>query len=270
MFSFAQLSLTQRPNLLRSSLGDDMQSGPNCTNNNTTGPCTSDLHYIGYMYVITPMTIIGTFLNLINQCIFYKYRHHGSTYFYLLSLAAIDMICLLLAVPIGPIRCVPPSHSWEHWARGVYESYFYLGLGVVFDTISIWCTMVMSVDRYVQVRASHRSSAVFVESNQGPKRILVAVVALSVTVNMPYFFIKELDADGHAIDRAFTMTRGFQIYTWIRMGLVKILPVLTVAVANGLLIKVLVDVNRRRKSMVFPNTKQVKRQKMQNGRIHSN
>lgn len=235
--------------------------GDNTSCGNASEPCTTMVQYIGYMYIITPMTIIGTMLNMINQIIFWKYRNQGSTYFYLLSLAAIDMISLLLAIPIGPTRCIPPTHSWEVWARGIFEAYFYLGLGVIFDTMSIWCTMVMSVDRYIQVRATGRT--VFIEGSRGPKVILATVVALSVAINAPYFFIKTIDEDGTAADTDFSMTTGFQVYMWIRMSLVKILPVLTVAVANGLLIKVLVDINRRRKSMVFPNTRQARRQRMQ-------
>ena len=233
------------------------------TGNTTVGPCTTQAQYIGYMYVITPLTIVGTLLNITNIKVFDKYRNKGSTYFYLFSLAIIDMICLLLAVPIGPTRCIPAMEEWEVWVRGVYEAYLYLALGVVFDTMSMWCTVVMSVDRYMQVRQTNSRGNGSLESKPQPKVILAVITLGSAAVNIPYFFIRALDDSGNAVETEFSLTIGFFVYTWIRMGFVKIVPVVIIGVSNVLLIQVVVVVNRKRKSTVFPNCRQVKRQKMQ-------
>ena len=171
------------------------------------------------------------------------------------------MASLVLTIPIGLTRCIPADTAWEVWARGIYEAYLYLGLGVIFDTMSIWCTMIISIDRYLQVRPSGPGTG-RISGNRGPKVTLAVLVATSAAINAPYFYLKTLDSDGQAVDTEFSKTFGFQVYTWIRMVCVKIVPILIVAVANSLLIKMLVDVNRKRKTMVFPN-KQTRRQNMQ-------
>ena len=208
--------------------------------------------------------IAGIVLNILNQIVFYRFKSNGSTYFYLLFMAIADMLCLIFAVPIGPCRCLPMTSRWHKDACAVYEVYLYLFMANIFASMSLLCTAVMSVDRYVHIRQSSKGTGGDLTHQRRRRNIVVSlVVTTSIAINIPYFFFKTVDDDGNAVNTEFSETLGFQIYTWVRMSCVKIVPIVTVGVANVLLIKIVVDMNRKRKNAVAPPAAAERRQQVQ-------
>ena len=125
-------------------------------NEDENAPCTTNAEYIGYVYIYTPICIIGVITNVINLVVFYSPGFRLKRYTYqmlLIALGFCDLFCLLLASPLGVGRCVRRNEiaTWELRIRQTYEVGL-LPIVNAFASASVWLTVMASVDRYVHVK----------------------------------------------------------------------------------------------------------------------
>ena len=241
-------------------LASDEDSGSNCNVTESSG-CT-DVEYIGYIYFHTPIALIGVILNSLNLAVFTrnKFKGCGSTYTYLTALAVADLMTCLLAWPIGIMRCVPHTYTWQHYFREIYEIYIYIPIVNSFATASVWLTVIVSMERYFFIS---RPSASCLSSKKITKWAIAAISVCAFLINFPYFFHRTVSDTDQPNYTDWTYSIGYEVYVWCRLFLVKLIPILIIAVVNTLLGVKVCQANRRRKAMVFPSATQVRRQRMQ-------
>ena len=165
-------------------------------------------------------------------------------------------------MPKGIARCVSARYHWEYSIRQVYEVFIFLPLGNAFATASVWTTVSLSVERYITVKhhiLSHR-----VWSVKRTRLCVILIFVLAVLINIPNFWYRTTNfGERYPSVSDFGMSRGFYIFLWIRITLLKGLPFILILVFNALLVKAVREVNRRRRSMVFPLTSDNRRQHLQ-------
>ena len=207
-------------------------------------------------------------LNILNLVVFLKTKAKSTTLSFLLLLAIFDLAYLILAAPMSLIRCLPQGAPWQVWTSGVYEIWIYLPLVNFSATSSNWLTVVLTVDRYVHIKQSERARRAQSMAKRWQRLTIIFIIFGSVAINTPYIFYKTMDEDGHVVDSEFAKTTSFQVYTWIRMASIKLVPVLVVALCNALLTKVLVDMSRKRKALGAPFSAQARLQHIQVGLLY--
>jgi hypothetical protein len=239
---------------------DEVDICVNCSNKTDT--CSSDEEYVIYLYVYTPLAILGVFLNVLNIVVFVRMKCKNSTLMFLVVLAVADMLYLVFACPIGPVRCLLKKNPSTHVVGSFYEIYIYLPLVNVFTTLSNWATVVLALDRTVHIERSKAALRTPTMSRRTQWIITGCISVGSIVVNIPYFFYRTLNSDGDVEDSPLAKTTLFEAYMWIRMIVIKIIPIAVVAICNIMLIRVLIGMNARRKTLV-PQSTQAKLQHQQ-------
>ena len=235
----------------------------NCTGAEDDGTCTTSAEYIIYVYIFTPIVYIGVILNVLNLIVFTRRtgRMKQTTFTLLKALAVYDLCYCVLVGPIGVVRCVPVSQSWEEIWRSYYEVYIYLPITNTFASASVFLTVAISVERFIAIKFPAWSRAMCVQS-----KVVACIISCFVTglaMNMPYFFEKAVNEEGQIVFTEFGTSPEVEIYGWTRLVLNKIVPIVLVVIFNALLVATVVANTKQSKTMVFPNTVQAKRRQQQ-------
>ncbi len=219
--------------------------------------CATTAENNAYLYVYSPVCLLGIIFNVLNLIILCRrsLKLHPSTCSLLVGLAWFDLLCLVLAAPLGFVRCLPYAYTWEKMLRNVYETYIFLPLVNTLATGSVWLTVVISVERFLFVKhwlLARRLCA----PNSTPKIILAITLISALGINMPYFFYQTLDENGNIVKTDFGEGFGFYCYMWIRLTFVKFLPIILATAFNILLLVTVRSVQAQVGQMVVMATRQ--------------
>lgn len=234
----------------------------NCSTDGA-GMCGSTLVYVGNV-VLTPMICLtGIIFNMINLFIFTRniFQMKDSFLVCLVSLAFADLMTLIFALPGGLIRCFPQSDTTIQYVMNIYEVYIFLPITNMFGTSSVWITLGVATERYIQVGHPHVAK-VLCDKTHAIFAIVITFV-LAIIFNFPIFFSRRVTYEGIQTTD-FGKGSGYLDYLWTRMFIAKIIPVMCVAFVNSLLIQSVWVQKSRSQSLVFPAAKRVRRQQSQN------
>ena len=163
--------------------------------------------------IVTGIIIgVGIVGNSLAVSVFWKDSIKTSASFLFQSLAIADTICLLVAIPVIPVRsylayAVRLNLFWE--IRSYEEAYIWPCM-LVARTASIWVVVLFTVNRYIAVRFPLKSLRWCTISNV--KKQLVIVIMFTLLVNIPWFFaidIKYMTFDNGTTYRTFVYEREF-------------------------------------------------------------
>ena len=254
--SVAVLSVTYMSSVIQSD---------NCTAHGDPEPCSTTAEFIIYMYVFSIVSYTGIILNVLNLVVFTRpgYRMNKTTLTFLTALAAFDLGYLFTAAGIAVIRCVPPKQSWEVYFRSYFEVYVYLPICNSLASASVFLTVVISAERFLSIR-----QVTWVKPRRDRWKVVGTVVTCLVAglaMNAPYFFYKEVDDNGETTYTEYGQSEGFAHYSWARLILNKILPIVIIIVFNSLLVSAVVRSRRQAKSTsdVVPSNVSVRRRRQQ-------
>ena len=215
---------------------------------NCTGPnkCSTDLIYFGYVYVLTTVTTLGTIFNIINLFVFYQKSFHSkiasATLTYLTGLAVADAVASFGFILLGPSRCHPDVSSGLKFVWNLYEMFIFLPFVNTFGQASVWITLVISAERCIFIKwyAGLTGNKDGICPSQ-TKAIVVTIFAVSIIFNIPFWFYYDVSATfetGTTTVSNFGNSLIFEIWSWARVILGKIIPILGVIVSNVILMKV--------------------------------
>ena len=222
--------------------------------NGTSSKCMTMGEFIGYMYVLTPISVIGVVVNALTLLVFRNFPApltHAS-FVYLLAIALANLITCALVAPIGVVRCVPLNSSYQEIWKQIYEIYIYLPIANTFGTASVWLTTVLTYERYIVVAHSHTCLGLHLSRPRHPYHMITTVSLSAFIISAPYFLVFEVSADGSFDYTEWGASDGYSIYSWCRLLLTKMVPIVVVAVCNGLLIYTVWAARRRRLRLVGP------------------
>ena len=233
--------------------------------------CSSVTEKIGYVVMIPIICSLGVCFNIIILCVFLKTSFRGqmtsSTLTYLTGLAIADLLTALLILPIGYVRCVNTS-SWDiQYAFNFYEKYVYRPFANIFMTISVWTTLTITTERFLFLynNGGEVSGQSMQRSGPTSRIIVTSLYLLAICFNIPLFLHYEDISGDHDVERSdFAKSVGYEVYSWIRMFVVKIIPIVSVSVLNIALVRLMRVNSKNLKVMIFPVAIFAKRVQAQN------
>ena len=224
----------------------------------SVGQCNEWFTFVGYNVVQTTVSSIGIICNTLIIVVFTRNSLRGASFTFMLGLAIVDLIVCTLSLPLGLFRCLKTTVPWKNLMRNIYTIYILVPISNSFCACSVWTTLAMSIERYVSIkdRSGNRSKR-FTSSHASVT--IFSLLVMAQALHVPYFFHRYIDPRDpkRLIVSDFGKTEGFRVYLWIRMTLMKFIPIVSVAIVNGLLIKVVVTATKRQNQLVFPHTHQV-------------
>lgn len=238
---------------------DDLE---NCTEN--VRNCTLySAEYYGYLYIFTPVTIIGIVLNCFNLAILSRTTFKGcsSTFTFLTAMSVADLIYLCLVCPVGITRCTEIHYIWQIISRQAYEIYFHHPMSNTFGTASVWLTTSVAVERFITV--TKRSLAPHLCTKNIARVIIVFIYCFAFIIHIPYFFYRDISADGTREYTKFGESDAFKVYSWFRTILAKYIPIIVVIIFNLLLLASVCQSNKKMKTKVLPQSSVNRRQQQQ-------
>ena len=240
----------------------------NCTENASV--CSDYFVKIGYLYVFSLICTFGTIFNCLNLFVFSKSQFSSkmtsSILVYLTGLAMADLIACVVSIPLPFIRCVEAPTGDIKYFYNFYEKYIYHPFGNTFLTISVWITLIFTIDRYTFVTKNNGevTGQSSVRSTTGAISICSCIVFIVICIFIPtLFFYEDVTSHGELTESEFGRSLGYEIYSWIRMFLAKTIPVLVVTALNIALIKATYIISKKIKVLVYPTVLYTKRVKAQ-------
>ena len=202
--------------------------------NQSVPVCSTPPEKVMYGYFIPVICTTGVLLNIINISVFTRRTFTGSTFTFLAGLGVVDLLTLLLVAPIGAVRCDISPHPGENYLKRVYDTYVFLPVANSFATSSVWTTLAISVERLIILK--YPTIANKVCSPCKARMCVITITICSFFMNFPYFFVRRIDNNFELKYTKFGTSYGFTVYSWIRTCFVKLIPIFTIAILNGILI----------------------------------
>ena len=209
------------------------------------GACATNVEYITYLYIYTFIAFSGITMNTLSLVVFCRRpgRMNKSSLTYLTCLAAYDLCFLTTACYIGIARCIPARQEWQVYAKSYYEIYCYLAVSNTFASASVFLTAVITVDRYLYIR--YPAGKRYVCGERAPVIYTVICLFMGLGMNIPYYLYKEVGEDGAIVYTELGESENFYIYSWARLVLNMLIPVILVIIFNALLIRTVVTSQRQ-------------------------
>ena len=185
---------------------------------------------------------------------------------YLTGLALADLMSCFSALPLGFIRCTPATTYNIQYFYNFYEKYIYYPFGSTFLTTSVWITLIFTMDRFLFVTSKNgeRINLSNIRSAVKAKCICVFAFVVAFCTFLPtIFFYEDIQGNKKLVESEFGLSLGYEIYSWIRMFLTKIIPIILVASTNVALVRVTFMKNKTLKAVIFPAAVFSKRVKAQ-------
>ena len=190
-----------------------------------------------------------------------------TTLTYLTGLAVADATASAGFIVLGPFRCNPDMDNTLQMIWKIYEIFIFLPIVNSFGQASVWITLAISAERCIFVTWSTGLTG----NKEGlwpqyTKKIVIAIFLASIIFNIPFYFYYDIGITlntGVSTVSDFGKSVTFEIWTWLRVILGKIIPIIGVIVFNFILVQVTWMNNKKYRAMNLATFMFQKRQKAQ-------
>lgn len=198
------------------------------------------MHWYSSVVAGTILVVIGLIGNILSIIVWNRRSLKSSTGTYLIAQAVADIGLLLFFFFTDSIVMMIPEIK-QQYSYGVFFSYIGYPVFFLFVIISIWTTVGVTVDRYIQVCWFMHS-----KSMCSIKRALHGVGIISLlcfVVNIPHFCTYHPVQERNATDDAYAYTEfgkghGSQNYEfWVHCMFLVLVPWLSILVMNVMIIR---------------------------------
>ena len=227
--------------------------------------CEGQGQYIGYVVVLPLICATGAILNAINLLVFKQrgLKFHASTLILLKWMALMDFLTLAIVFNLGFCRCINNVSDEALFAQDIYEIYIFLPFSNMTACTSVWTTVILTLERYIFV--AHPSVAKHISTRYNAKLTSFALLFASVILHFPYFFMQYPTLGDTPQYTEFGDSTGHVVYSWIRLIVAKMIPIIVVALVNSLLISSAWKAHHRCRKVI--TTQRAKQREKQQVRI---
>ena len=205
--------------------------------------CSDCVVFYGHVYFLTTFASVGVILNLISLFVFYRHSFkidiEHNTWIYLIGLAVADTLTCLIFIIVGPLKCLHHKNNILQMVWNTYKTFFFWPLTYTFGTVSVWITMVISVDRCLFVTSFGFKHRRFLKNG---KIAVVVIFLASALFHIPHWLFfdphKVAEKTGDYLLSDFTETTLYIIWSWCRIVIGKCVPIIAVVISNTVLIKI--------------------------------
>lgn len=133
----------------------------------------------------------------------------------------------------------------------VFVTYVDVPLTNMTENMSAWFTVSLAIERYVAMK--HWSISRQYCTRQNVRKLILVIVTTAMVINTPYFMIHDLRFDPKAngslvllsSKTALGRSTFYKIFSWSRMAIVQIIPLIFLCISNVLLLVLVYQHNRR-------------------------
>ena len=153
-------------------------------------------------------------------------------------------LLLLFLLPIGPTRCFDMDSLAEKTFWHAYEMIVFLPIGNSFGSFAmagILITLIIAAERCIMVTKKTSINTKEPSCPRKTRMILIVVFITSFCFNIPFIFYYEHVPnmeDSDLILSSFAQSIWFDIYSWVRLVCVKLLPLILVAIFNIIILNI--------------------------------
>jgi hypothetical protein len=204
-----------------------------------------DHEQIIYLYVLSPLALIGILLNAL--CVYIYGNRSFSTsstaFKYLRYLSVVDLLICCIQLPYTLSFYTQAANKHDYLRGHLFLIYIYLPIANMLSNLATLLTLLVTIERLVSVKWPTRKARLFSSSRFCFSCMLA--IAISVAVNFVYFFYFRLNNCYDLEPNKFTNTFFMKSFTYIREALMRIIPILIMSVSNTIIIRT-VRASRRR------------------------
>ena len=207
--------------------------------------CSTTIEFIGYSYMLPAICGLGTIFNLTNLIIFqrssFRCKIAPCILVYLTGLAVADGFAAFILLPIGPTRCIDTDNMAEENFWHAYEMIVFLPIGNSFATAGILITLIIAAERCIMVTKKTTVNTKEPSCPKKARKILILVFITSFCFNIPFIFyydhVPNME-DSDLVLSSFAQTIWFDVYSWVRLVCVKLMPLILVATFNIIIVNI--------------------------------
>ncbi|CAF0753811.1 unnamed protein product [Didymodactylos carnosus] len=223
----------------------------------TDNNCTLSLQYkliehIVYLYIMSPLCIIGLLLNIINLWIFSDRSFKNLTYKYLRLVAFVDCITCILVFIYCVTNYTKPSSLKDKYFRTWYLVHVYFPLANITAGCNVLLTITVTIERLVSVRWPMEKQRLF--SANRVFITLVIVFLFPIVANSVNFLVYRVSKCNNAEPTQIASTLAYKYFGICKEILLRFIPICILICANCLL---LMTVRKARQKFKQP-TKKIK------------
>ena len=209
-----------------------LEAGFNCSSGAPV--CYQDAsQFTAYIAFMVPIGLVGVVLNAITLGVLCSktFRSPVAAVLLLRALAVSDLMTCLIAFPIGFCRCIYTEEEFLVSLAIYYEAKLYLPIGNIFATSSLWLVVAVSAERCIGLVRPLKHKVYCTQGNA--KKAILVIFLSALIINIPMFFTLEREGD-HVVFTAWSKGTGYRVYSFLRMAMVKLIPVICLIIISVL------------------------------------
>ncbi|XP_004520338.1 uncharacterized protein LOC101453239 [Ceratitis capitata] len=186
--------------------------------------------FMVYAFIVPVLSCFGLCANFMNAIVFMRPKMTPSAFSYLAALAWLDCLsCLLILLTALSRSIFFNSHIWMAYDFQLQTPLFGISTGAANLLLGS-----VSCDRFIYLRYGLNNGNVPPRfcRRRVARRVIIVVIFTSVLLNLPYFFIFEVNDDGTFITHQLYYTTYYKIHNWCTFILLTILPALFLTIGN--------------------------------------
>jgi hypothetical protein len=206
---------------------------------------------ICYLYIMCPLAIIGLILNIISIKVFNDKSFNTVAFCYLRLMTYFDLIICAIIIIYCLTAYTSSLNKYDLFIRHLYLAYIYIPIANIASNLTMLIKLLVTAERLISIRWPTKKYKLFKKSRYYISCVIV--VLISIVFNFLYFFLYEVHLCSLST-REFTKTIYWKTYGYVKEVLMRVVPIVLLTGANGLLIY----------------TVKMSRKRMQNSRKNSN
>ncbi|XP_055346649.1 probable G-protein coupled receptor B0563.6 [Paramacrobiotus metropolitanus] len=204
------------------------------------------------MPILSGLGIIGNILNLV--VLTRPNLMKIITYTYFRAMAISDLLTMIMVIPFVAELS---GAAFPGYTGNLFHAHVLLPCLNALVGSSVLCIVAVTFERWLSI--CHPMHAKNIQSPLRAKIIIAAGWVISFALYLPYCFRKSVQICHHPLhggtgyviveDEAFTHSRGYVVYGWVRETVLRLLPMAILAVLNLRIVLALRKVQSRRRKL---------------------
>lgn len=217
-------------------------------NNSLPSACTVSLQYrflehVFYLYLLSPLCLIGLLLNIINLIVFADRSFKNLTFKYLRLIAFVDCITCVLVFIYCVTNYTQPRSMSDKYFRTWYLVNVYFPLANITAACNVLLTLTVTIERLVSIRWPMSKQRLF-----DPKRVLLTLIIcflFPVLANSVNFAAYEVGACNNADRTRVARGDAYKYFGICKEILLRFIPICILICSNCLLLSTVHAANRK-------------------------
>lgn len=201
--------------------------------------CRTTTEMVGYLIIMPLVTVFGVVFNIMNLVVMHtpEFKLPTAMKYYLAAMAIADLMASFFAFFLGFARCLPILIPGIDAIRFV-DWYLVVPIGNIFGTLSSWTNVAVAFQRYRVLRHHEHFAQCGGSCNPKVSKLVIGIISCAAVLLNSVLFMPRFYVAGNGCVERSSLYKGnfYTVWSWIRLFLTKIFPILSVIFLNALLV----------------------------------